>query len=348
MIITNSSLQMASTHTAYTKVDVKEELRVWVDDPSSSQNANNDGNDIVSLSSASGPATQNDSNTSEITLSPRMLLMLQLVEKLTGRSIKILNFSAGDNTSTQGAKADNTDMQTLAANDNSRTKNRLGWGSVYTKNETQTEHEEATIQASGVITTADGRSIDLSMDIVMKRDFTMQASLTIRQGDPEKVVDPLVINLNGSPVTLTDGRYAFDLNADGTLEEIPFVSSGSGFLALDRNADGVIQNGKELFGPTTGNGFNELAALDEDSNGWIDEKDSSFNKLSIWIKDNDGQDHLYSLRDAGVGALSLTAINTDFSFKNKENQLLGVLKQAGLYVKENGGAGSMQLINLAV
>ena len=50
-------------------------------------------------------------------------------------------------------------------------------------------------------------------------------------------------------------RFAFDLNADGQAEQINFVAPGSGFLVFDRNQDGKVNNGSELFGPTTDNGF---------------------------------------------------------------------------------------------
>jgi hypothetical protein len=56
----------------------------------------------------------------------------------------------------------------------------------------------------------------------------------------------------------------------------------------DRNGDGAIDHGRELSGATTGDGFAELAAYDEDGNGWIDENDSIYQHLRIWSKDAQG------------------------------------------------------------
>ncbi len=79
-------------------------------------------------------------------------------------------------------------------------------------------------------------------------------------------------------------KLKFDLDGNGKIEEIYFPAKGSGFLAIDLNEDGIINNGFELFGPATANGFEELAKYDEDSNRWIDESNSIFLKLKIWVK----------------------------------------------------------------
>lgn len=83
-----------------------------------------------------------------------------------------------------------------------------------------------------------------------------------------------------------------DLDADGMEDQISFVLPGSGFLALDLNGDGRINDGRELFGPETGDGFAELARYDEDGNQWIDENDPVFERLRIWTKDAEGRDVL--------------------------------------------------------
>ena len=56
------------------------------------------------------------------------------------------------------------------------------------------------------------------------------------------------------------------------MDEINKLAAGQGFLALDKNEDGEINDGGELFGTRSGDGFGELAVFDEDCNGWIDEK----------------------------------------------------------------------------
>ena len=96
----------------------------------------------------------------------------------------------------------------------------------------------------------------------------------------------------------------------------------------------------ELFGPSTGNGFNELQALDEDGNGWIDEGDSAWQSLGV------ASGGAYqSLADARIGALSLDRIATAFSLKDG-TELLGALRESGIYVNEDGTPGAMQMVDL--
>jgi len=341
MIIAQSSLQFSAAHSASTTLNIKENYRMWVDEPRVPDR------DVLVTISPSATKNVGKSDDSPSNLDPRLLLFIRMIEALTGKKIKIKDFS-GIGNGLSGTGENLASLQSAGQPESVGQAERQGWGSVYTRSETLTEQEQVAIRASGTITTEDGRSIDLELHVAMSRQYVSQTNITIREGDPERVVDPVVINLDGTPVSLTNVRFSFDLDADGTREDIPFVAPGSGLLALDRNGDGKILDGSELFGPTTGNGFSELAGLDDDNNGWIDEKDTFFNKLMLWIKDADGNDSYQSLKDAGVGAIALASIQTSYSFKDTQNELLGVLKQAGLYLKENGKVGSMQQIDLAV
>lgn len=129
-------------------------------------------------------------------------------------------------------------------------------------------------------------------------------------------------------------------------EEIAELAKGSGYLALDRNNDGIINDGSELFGTSTGNGFAELAKYDSDGNGWIDEADEIFDKLKVWTKDEHGNSVLLSLKDADVGAICLGNSKTDFSLKDKsDGSLRGMVRQTGIYLKESGGTGTVQQVD---
>ncbi len=86
--------------------------------------------------------------------------------------------------------------------------------------------------------------------------------------------DPLVINFSGTSTELTERKFYFDIDADGTFDQIHFVKPGSGFLALDNNYDGTINDGSEMFGTQPGDGFGDLAVCDDDGNGFIDNGDS--------------------------------------------------------------------------
>ncbi len=126
------------------------------------------------------------------------------------------------------------------------------------------------------------------------------------------------------------------------------LGAGSGFLALDKNGDGIINDGSELFGALTGNGFAELAKYDQDGNGWIDEADEIFNKLLIWQKDEQGNDVLRGLGAAGVGAIYLGSANTNFSLNSAtDNHTNAVIRQTGMFLYENGESGTMQQVDFA-
>ena len=133
------------------------------------------------------------------------------------------------------------------------------------------------------------------------------------------------------------------------MDEISMLREGSGFLALDKNGDGKINDGSELFGTRSGNGFADLAVYDEDGNGWIDENDEIFDKLRVWSKDKDGKDVLKTLKEADVGAIYLGSTNSQFSLTDKkDNEVLGAVRSTGIYLKESTGmAGTVQQVDLA-
>ena len=182
----------------------------------------------------------------------------------------------------------------------------------------------------------------------MTRSYHEESSVSIRAGDARMKQDPLVLNFGGTATQLTSQRFKFDLNTDGKTEDINFVAGGSGFLALDRNGDGKINNGSELFGARSGNGFAELAALDTDHNGWIDENDAAYKQLRVWTRDNTGKDQLASLHEANVGALSLGRVDTPFALKDNSNALQGQIRSTGIFLQEDGKAGTMQQVDLTV
>ena len=209
------------------------------------------------------------------------------------------------------------------------------------------ESESTTFASSGMVKTQDGRSIDFNIEVSMSRAFTSQINTLTTQNYIK--TDPLVINLDTDIGSVTDQKFLFDLDSDGEEEEISFAGKGSGFLALDRNGDGRIGDGSELFGTKSGDGFKDLAAFDEDGNGWIDENDSIYSKLKVWTKDEDGNDYLINLKDADVGAIYLDNVDTQFSLKDGINRLNGEIKKTGIYLHEStGAAGTLNHVDLAV
>ena len=209
------------------------------------------------------------------------------------------------------------------------------------------ETETTCFETTGTAITADGRELSFNISLEMSRSFTEMASESIDFGQP-RLCDPLVINLNTNVASVSDQKFFFDIDADGTKDEISMLGADSGYLALDNNEDGIINDGSELFGTASGNGFKDLLAYDEDGNGWIDEADSIFDKLKVWSMDENGNSTLIDLLDAGVGAIYLGYENTEFSLKNAENETNAVIQKTGMFLYEDGTAGTVQQMDLAV
>ncbi|MBI4698741.1 MAG: hypothetical protein HY758_07520 [Nitrospirae bacterium] len=221
----------------------------------------------------------------------------------------------------------------------------VGWGVIYNSHESYYEKAEMSFKAQGVIKKADGTEIKFSLKLKMSYEYMSQTDISLRAGDAVKV-DPLVVNFGGSAAELTDTKFAFDLDSDGENENISFVGQGSGMLALDYNNDGAINDGSELFGPQTGNGFAELSAYDGDGNKWIDENDEVYLKLKIWTKDSEGNDILNSLKEKGVGAIYLASADSAFDIKDSGNNLNGQVARTGIYLNDDGTGGTIQQVDM--
>lgn len=229
---------------------------------------------------------------------------------------------------------------------NNQNNERVGWGIDYQSTELYKESEQMSFKSSGIVTNEKGEEISFNININLSREFTKEEYISFKAGDA--LIDPLVINFDTLSANLSKETFSFDINTDGSLDEISFVEDGSGFLVLDKNDDGIINNGLELFGPQSGNGFKELATYDLDGNNWIDENDHIFESLKIWTKDENGNDKLFALSQKGVGAIYLGNVDTNFSLKNSDNTQNGEISKTGIYLKENGGVSTIQHLNLSV
>lgn len=209
------------------------------------------------------------------------------------------------------------------------------------------EEEHTAFSTIGVVKTADGRELSFNLEVAMSRRFEEYYEETYTTG-MVTYCDPLVINLDTDIAQVSDQKFFFDLDQDGTEEEISTLKSGSGFLALDLNGDGVINDGGELFGTKSGNGFADLAKYDADGNGWIDEADDIWEKLLIWTKDDEGNDKLYHLSDLGVGAIGLGNVSTQFALNSaQDNHTNAMIRNTGIFLYENGNVSTVQHLDLA-
>jgi hypothetical protein len=349
MKIDSSSLQMASSHASAQRHEVRESLKMWVG-PQRPQFTGEDSRprpartDNVSLSDAGKAASQASASEStgdtELDADPRLSFIRSMLELLTGHRIRVFNASELQ------SGAETPAIEAPPAADAPARPTSAGYGIEYDRHESYSESEQTSFAASGTVKTADGREIKFDLQLSMSRQYHEESNTSLRLGDAARKTDPLVLNFAGTAAQLTDQRFAFDLNGDGSTENINLLAPGSGFLAFDRNGDGKINNGSELFGPTSGDGFQELSALDSDKNGWIDENDEGFKQLAVWTPGKTDKDALQSLTAAGVGAIALSRVATPFDLKTNANELLGQIRTSGIFLHEAGTAGTIQQIDL--
>ncbi len=223
-------------------------------------------------------------------------------------------------------------------------KDKSVWNRINYSSYTYEESESMDFETVGSVVTADGRTLDFNMQVSMSREYVE----TVEELTSDTMVimtDPLVISLDSNPVSVSDQKWKFDIDGDGKKDNISLLSKGQGFLVYDKNEDGIINDGLEMFGAATGNGFKELSAYDEDGNGWIDENDSIYNKLSVWLKDDDGNDRMVGLKQANVGAIYLGSMATDYALKT-DSDYNAQLRRSGMYLTEDGTSRSISQLDM--
>ena len=132
---------------------------------------------------------------------------------------------------------------------------------------------------------------------------------------------PIILDLDGNGYRFTDAStgVVFDIDADGTADAVAWTLAGGadGFLVLDRNGNGTIDDASEMFStatPSSGgglptDGFAALAELDGNRDGRVDQNDATYSQLRVWIDLNHNgfseSTELRSLSEAGVTAFFL-------------------------------------------
>ncbi len=169
--------------------------------------------------------------------------------------------------------------------------------------------------------------------------------------------DPLTLDLDGDGIeTLgTEAGVLFDHNANGMKQGTGWVSPDDGLLAFDRNGNGTIDDGTELFGDNTilsngsiaSDGFEAIADLDTNSDGVVDALDGQFSSLRVWRDLNsDGisqSNELARLDEMGISAISVHshAAGTDQANGN-------TITRVGEFIRSSGSKGKAGALDLAV
>ena len=162
--------------------------------------------------------------------------------------------------------------------------------------------------------------------------------------------DPLTLDLDGDGLE-TVGAAAgvlFDHDGDGVMSGTGWVGSDDGFLVLDRNGNGQIDSGRELFGDSTplagggtaADGFAALAQEDTNADGRVDSLDANWSALRVWRDLNqDGVSQggeLFTLDSLGITALNVAVTEHTQTLPNG-NQVADL----GTYVRADGSTGTL-------
>jgi hypothetical protein len=153
--------------------------------------------------------------------------------------------------------------------------------------------------------------------------------------------DPLVLDLDGDgieTIALEDSAAYFDGDGDLFAERTAWLGSDDGFLVLDKNANGRVDDGGELFGSATQGGFAALGAYDSNGDGKISAADVVWNELRVWQdKNSDGASQANELKSlAALGIVSINLGTTALGVTTPQGvQLLA----RGSFTRSDGTAG---------
>lgn len=193
---------------------------------------------------------------------------------------------------------------------------------------------------SGELTLQNGETFSYAFEFSMEYSWASY-SYTEQQLNLQ---DPLVISLNGMPAKLDKETIEFDLFNTGVPVQLPNLAAQQFYLAYDKDNNGNISSGAELFGPLTGQGFTELSAHDLDANGFIDQQDAIWQSLYLWRPD--GQQ--LTMQQAGIGAVSVNSAATAMPLHNSHGELNAMLQRSSVFLHSDGRAGLVQQIDLKV
>ena len=192
-----------------------------------------------------------------------------------------------------------------------------------------TQNQSATIEFDVTVTDGDG-------DTVTRTGVTVN----IDDGTPPVVLD---LDGDGAEFLSASAGVAFDYLGDGNPEISAWVGADDGLLAIDSNANGLVDNGSEIvFG---GNGLTDLQGLaanyDSNKDGVLDASDADFAKFGVWQDANSNgvtdAGEFQSLSDAGITSINLVSDGVQYAAANGEVTVHGTSS----YTKADGTTGDV-------
>jgi hypothetical protein len=173
-----------------------------------------------------------------------------------------------------------------------------------------------TIQA---FTTTDLHSLTSTQANAFSNDIP---SMTDAQVNALITADPIVLDLSGAGIHTSNVNTQgvnFDITGTGKVDTVGWTTGNEGFLVLDKNHDGLVNSGAEMFGTgmlmgdgtRAASGYQALSQYDTNHDGVINANDAVFKQLQVWVDANhDGKveaGEMKSLHDLGIVSLDLHA-----------------------------------------
>jgi Ca2+-binding RTX toxin-like protein len=162
------------------------------------------------------------------------------------------------------------------------------------------------------------------------------------------MLSPVILDLDGDGVEMMsrrDSKARFDMDGDGTRDHTGWHGTGDGFLVIDRNQDGLVNDGSELSFMTENaaakSDLDALASLDSNQDRAISSADKRFGELKVWIDANGNgitdAGELKSLADHGIASISLAGRSSDAQAAVGSNLLLA----ASTFTRTDGSVGAV-------
>lgn len=273
----------------------------------------------------------------------KKLIIKMLFEKLTGKKLKEIDIDIEKDIEKikDSVQKTNDDISEVIGNLNS-----MNFKVEINYNEYYKEEENLIVNSAGSIKLSDGKNINFNINLNLIHFFEENRNYTA-VFTAQRRKDPIILNMSDNISFKSNIKFNFDLDGDGIEEEISQFEN-TGFLVLDRNGDGIVNNGLELFGARTGNGFLELSQYDEDHNGWIDENDSVFQDLKIWTQFSNNKSIVKPLSDYNIGAIYTKFILSPFDIKDINNQNIAKLQSTSVYLNNDGQVKTAHQIDMII
>ncbi|MGL1958229.1 MAG: hypothetical protein OCD00_13025 [Colwellia sp.] len=286
-------------------------------------------------------------------LSTKVQLMVLVLENFFGRKINISTVDAESSNNALSIKNEGSTVNNGQNNDEQVTIDQQNFNrnDLLQVEQWHSHKQQLSYQMQGEFS-IDNKKLSIDYSFTLESEQLSYSRFEMTAG---ALKDPLLVQFGQKSMGNITGEHNFAINEDNTLDKLPIFSGDVGYLVFDKNNNQQADNGSELFGPKTGQGFNELAQLDSNGNGFIDEGDMHFDQLAIWQP----SDHLnspansestqwLSLKEAGIEAINLSSIATPYNFYNQSGETQAQLTRSGFAINSDGQAMGVHQIDVKI